>query len=129
MWSSSRTSFQQRRDAGARRVVCREHERSAKVTLAFVYNSADWFVMDVVSLVGRLAAGLVLIPTNAFFVAIEFGLTRARQYSEEEFDEPGLHRAWKVTDDLEIYLTSCLVGITASSIAVGMDVEAKTQVD
>jgi len=71
----------------------------------------------------RLVAGVALILANGFFVAIEFALTRARQYSAEEFDEPGLRRAWEMTDDLEIYLTSCQVGITASSIAVGIVAE------
>ena len=37
--------------------------------------------------------------------------------------EPGLERAWEITDQLEIYLTSCQVGITASSIAVGIVAE------
>jgi IMP dehydrogenase len=71
----------------------------------------------------RLLAGLALILVNGFFVAIEFALTRVRQYSESEFDKPGLRRAWEMTDDLEIYLTSCQVGITASSIAVGIVAE------
>jgi len=71
----------------------------------------------------RLLAGLALIVANGFFVAIEFALTRARQYPKAEFDEPGLRRAWAMTDDLEIYLTSCQVGITASSIAVGIVAE------
>jgi IMP dehydrogenase len=71
----------------------------------------------------RLVAGVALILANGFFVAIEFALTRARQYPAEEFDEPGLRRAWEMTDDLEIYLTSCQVGITASSIAVGIVAE------
>ncbi|WP_144904671.1 CNNM domain-containing protein [Halobellus captivus] len=71
----------------------------------------------------RLLAGLSLILVNGFFVAIEFALTRVRQYPESEFDEPGLRRAWEMTDDLEIYLTSCQVGITASSIAVGIVAE------
>ena len=71
----------------------------------------------------RIVAGLLLILANGFFVAIEFALTRVRQYPEREFDEPGLRRAWRMTDDLEIYLTSCQVGITASSIAVGIVAE------
>jgi CBS domain containing-hemolysin-like protein len=73
----------------------------------------------------RLLAGVVLILTNGFFVAIEFALTRARQYTEEEFveDDPALRRAWEMTQNLEIYLTSCQVGITASSIAVGIVAE------
>jgi CBS domain containing-hemolysin-like protein len=71
----------------------------------------------------RLVAGLGLIALNGFFVAIEFALTRARQYDEDEFKGPGLERAWEMTQELELYLTSCQVGITASSIAVGIVAE------
>ena len=79
--------------------------------------------MNSLELILRLFAGVALILANGFFVAIEFALTRVRQYTESEFDEPGLRRAWEMTDDLEIYLTSCQVGITASSIAVGIVAE------
>ncbi|MFB6092954.1 MAG: hemolysin family protein [Haloquadratum sp.] len=79
--------------------------------------------MNGLELALRLLAGVALILANGFFVAIEFALTRVRQYAESEFDEPGLRRAWEMTDDLEIYLTSCQVGITASSIAVGIVAE------
>ncbi len=74
----------------------------------------------------RLLAGVLLILSNGFFVAIEFALTRARQFSEGEFTGDGhrsLERAWEMTQDLEIYLTTCQVGITASSIAVGIVAE------
>jgi CBS domain containing-hemolysin-like protein len=71
----------------------------------------------------RLTAGILLILANGFFVAIEFALTRVRQYPESEFDAPGLRRAWEMTQDLEIYLTSCQVGISATSIAVGIVAE------
>jgi CBS domain containing-hemolysin-like protein len=73
----------------------------------------------------RLVAGVLLILANGFFVAIEFALTRARQFTEEEFlDGSGrLQRAWEMTQDLELYLTTCQVGITASSIAVGIVAE------
>ncbi|QDX41475.1 CNNM domain-containing protein [Salarchaeum sp. JOR-1] len=73
----------------------------------------------------RLVAGLGLILANGFFVAIEFALTRARQFTEEEFVDgnPALERAWEMTNDLELYLTTCQVGITASSIAVGIVAE------
>ncbi|NHX35818.1 MULTISPECIES: hemolysin family protein [Halolamina] len=79
--------------------------------------------MNGLELALRLSAGLLLILANGFFVAIEFALTRVRQYSESEFDTPGLRRAWAMTDDLEIYLTSCQVGISATSIAVGIVAE------
>jgi CBS domain containing-hemolysin-like protein len=73
----------------------------------------------------RLVAGAALILANGFFVAIEFGLTRAGQYSEEEFTGQGggLERAWEMTEDLEIYLTGCQVGITAASISLGIVAE------
>ncbi|MFB6297496.1 MAG: hemolysin family protein [Salinirussus sp.] len=74
----------------------------------------------------RLVAGVVLILTNGFFVAIEFALTRARQFNEDEFigdGHPALERAWEMTQSLELYLTTCQVGITASSIAVGIVAE------
>jgi CBS domain containing-hemolysin-like protein len=71
----------------------------------------------------RLFAGLLLILANGFFVAIEFALTRVRQYPESAFDTDGLRRAWEMTEDLEIYLTSCQVGISATSIAVGIVAE------
>jgi CBS domain containing-hemolysin-like protein len=73
----------------------------------------------------RLIAGLLLILANGFFVAIEFALTRARQFTESEFvdGDSRLERAWGMTQDLELYLTTCQVGITASSIAVGIVAE------
>jgi IMP dehydrogenase len=82
--------------------------------------------MQPVEIALRLLAGLALILANGFFVAIEFALTRARQFGEREFvgdGHPALERAWEMTNDLEIYLTSCQVGITASSIAVGIVAE------
>ncbi|WP_436902829.1 CNNM domain-containing protein [Halovenus halobia] len=81
--------------------------------------------MNTVEVSLRLLAGVALILTNGFFVAIEFALTRARQYDREEFigDMPALERAWEMTQNLEVYLTTCQVGITASSIAVGIVAE------
>jgi CBS domain containing-hemolysin-like protein len=74
----------------------------------------------------RLIAGILLILINAFLVAVEFGLTRARQYPKEEFVDSGsrgLKKAWEMTEELEIYLTSCQVGISATSIALGVIAE------
>lgn len=58
-------------------------------------------------------------------MAIEFALTRARQFTESEFvdGDSRLERAWEMTQELELYLTTCQVGITASSIAVGIVAE------
>jgi len=71
----------------------------------------------------RVAAGVVLILINAYFVAVEFALTRLRQYPESEIDTPGLRRAWEMTDDLEFYLTTCQVWISGTSIALGIVAE------
>ncbi|MFA9418127.1 CNNM domain-containing protein [Natrinema sp. HArc-T2] len=71
----------------------------------------------------RILAGLLLIGLNAFFVAIEFGLTRARQYPESEFDTPSLQLAWEMTNDLEFYLTTCQIWISGTSIALGIVAE------
>jgi CBS domain containing-hemolysin-like protein len=81
--------------------------------------------MNPLEIGARLVAGVALILANGFFVAIEFALTRARQFTEEEFVDGGarLERAWEMTQDLELYLTTCQVGITASSIAVGIVAE------
>ena len=81
--------------------------------------------MTPLEIVARLVAGLLLILANGFFVAIEFALTRARQFTEEEFidGDARLERAWEMTQELELYLTTCQVGITASSIAVGIVAE------
>ncbi len=57
---------------------------------------------------------------NAFFVATEFGLIRARQYPKSEFDTPSLELAWEMTEDLEFYLTSCQIWISGTSIALGI---------
>ncbi|MBD3615498.1 MAG: HlyC/CorC family transporter [Gracilimonas sp.] len=72
----------------------------------------------------RLFSGLILLLLNAFYVATEFALTRLRQYNRDELeDTPGLNRAWKMTETLEIYLTSCQIGITTTSILLGVIAE------
>ncbi len=67
----------------------------------------------------RLVAGVLLILANGFFVAIEFALTRARQFTEDVFvdGDSRLERAWEMTNELELYLTTCQFDTTASSIA------------
>ncbi|WP_254767671.1 CNNM domain-containing protein [Salinilacihabitans rarus] len=79
--------------------------------------------MEPLEISGRIVAGVLLIGLNAFFVAIEFGLTRARQYPESEFDTPSLELAWEMTEDLEFYLTTCQIWISGTSIALGIVAE------
>ncbi|MDX1673125.1 MAG: hemolysin family protein [Balneolaceae bacterium] len=72
----------------------------------------------------RLIAGFILLGLNAFFVASEFALTRLRQYSRDEVvDSPAMERAWKMTETLELYLTGCQIGITSTSIILGVVAE------
>lgn len=69
----------------------------------------------------RFLSGVGLIGANAFFVATEFAMTRVPQFDREEFQgDPGLERAWEMTNELEIYLTACQVGITITSILLGV---------
>ena len=70
----------------------------------------------------RLVGGVFLTGTNAFFVVTEFALTRLPQLDPAD-DPPGLERARRITDQLEIYLTGCQLGITTSSILLGVVAE------
>jgi len=70
----------------------------------------------------RLVGGVFLTGANAFFVVTEFALTRLPQLDPAD-DPPGLERARRITDQLEIYLTGCQLGITTSSILLGVVAE------
>lgn len=72
----------------------------------------------------RLLAGVALVAANAYFVATEFALTRVRQHPKSDFEgHPSLRRAWEMTERLEIHLTGCQVGITLTSILLGVVAE------
>jgi CBS domain containing-hemolysin-like protein len=72
----------------------------------------------------RLIGGVALLLSNSFFVGIEFAMTRVRQFSRSEFTgHRGLERAWEMTERLEIYLSGCQVGITISSVSLGVVAE------
>jgi CBS domain containing-hemolysin-like protein len=44
-----------------------------------------------------------------------------RQFGEEDFQQhAGLRRAWEMTEELEIYLSGCQVGITVCSVGLGV---------
>lgn len=73
--------------------------------------------------VARLLGGAVLLLANGFFVTTEFAMTRVRQFDEEQFAGAGLERAWAMTEELEIYLSGCQVGITISSVGLGVVAE------
>lgn len=74
--------------------------------------------------VGRLIGGVILLLGNGYFVTIEFAMTRVRQFSKEQFQgSSGLRRAWEMTEELEIYLSGCQLGITICSVGLGVVAE------
>lgn len=78
-------------------------------------------MMGTVELAVRVISGFVLLAINGLFVMTEFALTRLRQFDESEFQgTSSLRLAWKMTEELEIYLTACQVGITITSILLGV---------
>jgi CBS domain containing-hemolysin-like protein len=69
-----------------------------------------------------LAAVVVLIFVNGFFVAAEFGLVRSRRSSLQELADDGnagARRALELHDDLNQYLSACQFGITLASLGIG----------
>ncbi len=71
--------------------------------------------------VGR--PGLRTAAETAFdHVAIEFARREPDSTPSRSSTNPA-RRAWEMTQELELYLTTCQVGITASSIAVGIVAE------
>ena len=69
-----------------------------------------------------IAAVLALIALNAFFVAAEFALVRARSDRLDVLGEEGLRGAAlarRVVDNIDEYLSACQLGITMTSIGIG----------
>lgn len=80
--------------------------------------------MSTLEIAIRIAAGIVLTLLNAFFVVTEFALTRLRQLPAAEFqDDKRLRLAWKMTERLEFYLTGCQLGISSTSVVLGVVAE------
>jgi CBS domain containing-hemolysin-like protein len=72
----------------------------------------------------RLLSGIFLLLANGMFVTTEFALTRLRQFQKEDMgDSSSLNLAWEMTEELEIYLTACQLGITVTSILLGVTFE------
>lgn len=80
--------------------------------------------MSTTEIVVRILGGAALIFVNAFFVSVEFALTRLRQFDKSEIDgSKALQRAWEMTSHLELHLTGCQVGISLTSILFGIVAE------
>jgi CBS domain containing-hemolysin-like protein len=70
----------------------------------------------------NLAAALVLVALNGFFVAAEFAFVRVRETRIQQLEQEGSARAGLVREtlgDLDSYLSVCQVGITVASLALG----------
>lgn len=70
----------------------------------------------------KLAAALLLVLINAFFVVAEFSLVKIRKTRLEELSHQGNSRAklaLKVVSSFDTYLGATQLGITLSSLALG----------
>jgi magnesium and cobalt exporter, CNNM family len=73
-------------------------------------------------LLAKLAAIIVLVLLNGFFVAAEFALVKIRGSQIDTLAAQGSRRATfakQVKDNLNAYLSACQVGITAASLGLG----------
>lgn len=71
----------------------------------------------------NLAASILFLAGNFFFVAVEFSIARARPSQVEELVEGGYRgaRAYEhAVDNIDTYLSGCQLGITVSSIGLGV---------
>ncbi len=78
--------------------------------------------MTVVEVLSRLLAVALLVGANAFFVAAEFALVSSRDARLAGMADAGdrLARvARKARKDLNLYLSSCQIGITLASLGLG----------
>jgi CBS domain containing-hemolysin-like protein len=69
-----------------------------------------------------IVAVLALVGVNGFFVAAEFALVRSRRSRLEQMEEEGESGTELVLEEIEKideYLSTCQVGITLASIAIG----------
>jgi len=74
------------------------------------------------SLGSRLAAVVVLVPLNGFFVMAEFALVGARRSklaAMAEAGDRGARRAQRALADLDRYISGTQLGITLASLALG----------
>ena len=73
----------------------------------------------------RILATLGLVALNGFFVAAEFAAVSARQSRLEAVERPGLvtQMSLMVKRQLDLYLSSCQLGITIASLALGYVLE------
>jgi CBS domain containing-hemolysin-like protein len=76
-----------------------------------------------VSLTLSIIGALLLVAANGFFVATEFAIARIRTTQVTELERrgrPGASALRHAVDNLDAYLAACQLGITISSIGLGI---------
>jgi CBS domain containing-hemolysin-like protein len=76
-----------------------------------------------VTLTLSIVGALLLVVANGFFVATEFGIARIRTTQVTELERrgrPGASALRHAVDNLDAYLAACQLGITISSIGLGI---------
>ena len=74
------------------------------------------------SLLAMTTAVVLLLVANAFFVAAEFALVKARSFRIDTLASEGrigATMAQRIQQDLEAYLAACQLGITMASLGLG----------
>ena len=68
----------------------------------------------------KILATLALVATNGYFVAFEFAVVSARASRLEASKDSALARlALQTKKRLDLYLSSCQLGVTLASLALG----------
>jgi CBS domain containing-hemolysin-like protein len=76
-----------------------------------------------VTLTLSIVGALLLVAANGFFVATEFAIARIRSTQVDELaadGKPGAESLRHAVDNLDTYLAACQLGITISSIGLGV---------
>ena len=83
--------------------------------------SLPWIQRTVVDVTWRILATLGLVAVNAFFVAAEFSAVGARATHLEQEARTRLAARWalRVKRELDLYLSSCQLGVTVASLSLG----------
>jgi len=71
----------------------------------------------------ELGLALLLVAANGFFVAVEFSVARLRPTQADELlqqGRPGAKSAADAVEHLDAYLSACQLGITMSSLGLGV---------
>ncbi|MBZ0267572.1 CNNM domain-containing protein [bacterium] len=78
--------------------------------------------LDLFGVIWRLGATLFFVLLNGFFVAAEFSLVKVRAGRIQELAQHGgaaARRVRHILTHLDLYLSSCQLGITLSSLVLG----------